>query len=212
MITRQYFEGVYSFVGKTDEVLYQVKQSLLLEHPLKEGIKLCVLCVLIASIDRFPFHEAIFAGSNRTGFGCHLVTHNADGIIDEHGRDFLHVVTELPVGRRSIGFFSGRRFQFHNNNRNTIQEKQNIRAFVAVFDESPLICYDKGVVVRILVINKIDDGGAFLAFLKIAHRNTILQVVHKNSVFLHQLAVFKVLQLKKCITNSVLRQRTVQTI
>ena len=108
MITSQYFEGVHTFVGKTDEVLYQIKQSLLLEHPLKEGIKLCVLCVLIASIDRFPFHEAIFAGSNRTGFGCHLVTHNADGIIDEHGRDFLHVVTELPVGRRSIGFFSGR--------------------------------------------------------------------------------------------------------
>ena len=212
MITRQYFEGVHTFVGKTDEVLYQVKQAFLLEHSLKEGIKLCVLRVLVASVHRFPFHETIFAGSNCTGFGCHLVTHNADGVIDEHGRNFFHVIAELPICSRSIGFFSGRRFQFYNNDRNTIQEKQNIRAFVAVFNESPLICYDKGVVVRILVINKIDDGGAFLAFLKIAHRNTILQVVHKNSVFLHQFAVFKVRQLKKRITNSVLRQRTVQTI
>ena len=183
-----------------------------MEHSLKEGIKLCVLRVLVASVHRFPFHETIFAGSNCTGFGGHLVTHNADGVIDEHRRDFLHVIAELPICSRSIGFFSGRRFQFHNNNRDTIQEKQNIRAFVAVFNESPLICYDKGVVVRILVVNKIDDGGAFLAFLKIAHRNTILQVVHKNSVFLHQFAIFKVLQLKKCITNSVLWQRTVQTI
>ena len=212
MITSQYFEGVHTFVGKADEVLYQVKQTFLLEHPLKEGIELCVLRVLVASIDRFPFHEAIFARGDRTGFRGHLVTHNTDGIVDEHGRDFLHVVAELPVCSGRIGFFSGRRFQFHNNNRNTIQEKQDIRAFVAVFDERPLICYDKGVVVRILVINKIDDGGAFLAFLKIAHRNTVLQVVHKDSVFLHQFAVFKVLQLKKRITNSVLRQRTVQTI
>ena len=108
MITSQYFEGVHTFVGKTNEVLCQVKQSLLLEHPLKEGIKLCILRVLIASIDRFPFHEAIFAGSNCTGFGGHLVTHNADGIIDEHRGDFLHIVAKLPICRRSICFFSGR--------------------------------------------------------------------------------------------------------
>ena len=63
-----------------------------MEHSFKECIKLCVLCILVASIDRFPFHEAIFAGSNCTGFGGHLVTHNADGVINEHGRDFLHVV------------------------------------------------------------------------------------------------------------------------
>ena len=212
MITSQYFEGVHTLVGKADEVLYQVKQAFLLEHSLKEGIKLCVLRVLIASIDCFPFHEAIFAGSNCTGFGGHLVAHNADGIIDEHGGDFLHVVAELPVCSRSIGFFSGRRFQFYNNDRNAIQEKQNIRAFVAVFDESPLICYDKGVIVGTFIVNKIDDGGAFLAFFKIAHRNAVLQIIHKDSVFLHQFAVFKVLQLEKCITNSVLRQRTVQTI
>ena len=212
MIASQNLKGIHALVREADKILYQVKQTLFLEHTLKESIKLSVLRIFIAAIDGFPFHEAIFTRSNRTGFRSHLVTHNADGIVNEHGRDLLHVVTKLTVCVRSIRFFSGRRFQFNNHNRNTIQEKENIRALVAVFNESPLVRYDKGVVIGVLVINEIDDGGAFLALLKITHRNTVLEIIHKYGILLYKLTVLKVLQLKKRIRNSVLRQRTVQTV
>ena len=212
MIASQNLKGINTLVREADKILYQVKQSFFLEHTFKESIKLSVLRILIASINGFPFHETIFAGSNRTGFGCHLVTHNTDGIVNEHGWDLLHVIAKLTVCVRSIRFFSGRRFKLNNNYRNTIQEQKNVRALIAVFDESPLVRYDKGVVIGILIVNEIDDGGAFLALLKIAHRNTVLEVVHEHGIFLYKLTVLNILQLEKRIRNSVLRQRTIQTM
>ena len=108
----------------------------------------------------------------------------------------MHIVTELSVCFGSVRFFTGWRFQLNQNYRQTVQKENYIRAFIAIFNESPLICYDKGVIAGIFVVNKVDDRGAFLTVDKKSDRNAVLQVVHKDSVFLHKLSVFKVFELE----------------
>ena len=73
-------------------------------------MSLGVLGILVVAVLRFPFHEAIFAKGDCPGFRGHHVAHYADGVIDEHGGDFLHIVPKLQVGFADIGFFTGRRF------------------------------------------------------------------------------------------------------
>ena len=194
MVPGKNFESIDTFIREANEVLYNIEQSFFLEHTLKESIKLSILCVFIVSVFGFPLHKAVFTGGDRTRFGGQLVAHNTDSVVNEHRRDFLHIVTELPVRFGSVRFFTGRRFKLNQYNRQTVQKENYIRAFVAVFNESPLISNDKGVVVGIFVVNKIDDRGTLLAANKKSYRNTVLQIVHKDCVFLHKLSVFKVLQ------------------
>ena len=183
-----------------------------MEHTLKESIKLCILRVFIVAVLCFPLHKAVFTGGDRTRFRGQLVAHYANCVVNEHRRNFFHIVAELPVRFGSVRFFTGRRFKLNQYNRQAVQKENYIRAFIAVFNESPLICYDKGVIVGIFVVNKIDDRGAFLTVNKIPNRNTVLQIVHKDSIFLHKLSVFKVFEFKHSILNSIIRQPSVQTI
>ena len=193
MVAGKNFECVDTLIREANEVLNNIEQSFLLEHTLKESIKLCILSVFIIAVFCFPLHKAIFAGGDRTCFRGQLIAHNADSVVDEHRRDFLHIITELPVRFGSIRFFTGRRFKFNQYNRQAVQKENYIRAFITVSNKSPLISYDKGVVVGIFIVNKIDDRGALLTANKISYGNAVLQIIHKYSVFLHKLAVFKVL-------------------
>ena len=97
MVSSKDFEGPRSLLGKADKVLDDVQQPFFLEHPLKEGVELGVLRILIATVFRFPLHKAIFTGGNRSGFGGKLVAHHADSVIDEHGGYFVHIVSELAI-------------------------------------------------------------------------------------------------------------------
>ena len=106
----------------------------------------------------------------------------------------MHIVTELSICFGSVRFFTGRRFQLDQYNRQAVQKENYIRAFVAVLNKSPLVSNDKGVIVGIFVVNKVDDRGTLLTVDKKSDRNAVLQVVHKDSVFLHKLSVFKVFE------------------
>ena len=61
MVSGKDLELLQSFIGEADEILDDIKQSFFLEHAFKERIKLCVLCIFVATILRLPFHEPIFA-------------------------------------------------------------------------------------------------------------------------------------------------------
>lgn len=124
----------------------------------------------------------------------------------------MHIVPDLRVGFRSIGFLTGRRFQFNQHHGQTVDEQQNIGALLVILNESPLICHDKGVVVRVCVVHKVADRRAFLAFGGVADFNAVLQIVHEYSVFLHQLAVLKILELKECIADRIIGERGVEPI
>ena len=212
MVAGKNFECIDTLIRETNKVLYNIEQSFFLEHTLKESVKLSILCVFIVAVFGFPLHKTVFTGGDRTRFGGQLVAHNTDSVVNEHRRDFLHIVTELPVRFGSVRFFTGRRFKFNQYNRQTIQKENYIGAFIAVLNKSPLVSYDKGVIVGIFVVNKIDDRGTLLAANKKSYRNTVLQIVHKNGVFLHKLSVFKVFQLEQSVLNGVIRQTSVQTI
>ena len=167
-----------------------------MEHTLEECIKLRILRVFIIAVFSFPLHKAVFTGGDRTRFRGQLVAHYANCVVNEHRRNFFHIVTELPVRFGSVRFFTRGRFQLNQNNRQAIQKENYIGAFIAVLNKSPLVSYDKGVIVGIFIVNKIDDRGALLTVNKVSYRDTVLQIVHKHGVFLHKLAVFKVLQLE----------------
>ena len=64
------YTHLQALIGKTNEVLDNVKQTLPFKDALKEGIELCVLRVFVISVLRFPLHEAVFPGSNRSSFRC----------------------------------------------------------------------------------------------------------------------------------------------
>ena len=67
MVSCQNLKLLCAFVGETDKILYDIQQTLLFKDALKEGIKLRILCILVAAILRLPLHEAIFAGCDRAG-------------------------------------------------------------------------------------------------------------------------------------------------
>ena len=97
VVSGEDFELFQSLVGEADEVLDDVKQALLLEHPLEERVKLCILRVLIAAVPRFPLHEPVFTGGDGSCFACQMVAHDADAVVNEHGRYLMHIVTDLRI-------------------------------------------------------------------------------------------------------------------
>ena len=212
MVSCQNLELFCTLIRETNEVLYDIQQAHLFKDTLKEGIKLSVLSILVAAILGLPLHETIFTGCDRTGLRSHKITHDADTIVDKHGWNLMHVIPDLRVCLRCIRFLTGRRFQLYKHNRHTIQKQQDIGTLFAVLYERPLVRYDKGVVTKITVIHKIDKARALFTLDKIAHFHTMLQIIHKQSIFLHQLSILKILQLIQSICNRVLRHSRIQTV
>ena len=205
VVSGEDLELLQALVGKADEVLDDVKETLLREHALEERVELRVLRILIAAVLRFPFHEAIFAGGDRASLAGQMVAHHADAVVDEHGRYLVHVVADLRVRFRRVGLLARRALKLHQHNRQTIQEKEYIRALVAVLNKCPLVSDDEGVVVRILVVNQIDEPGTFLAPDEISHLHAMLDIVHEHGVLLYEVRVIKVLQLEESFMNRALR-------
>ena len=212
MIACEYLIALQALIGEQDKVFQNIEQAFFREDTLKERVKLGKLRIFIAAVFGFPLHIAIFARSDRACSVLREVAHNADSVIDEHRRNGVHIVPDLRIGFGSVRFLTGRRFQLHKHHRQTVDKQQNIGALLVILDESPLICHDKGVVVRVCVVHKVADCRAFLAFVGIADFNAVLQIVHKHSVFLHKFAVFKVLQLKECIADSIIGERGIEPI
>ena len=212
MIACEYLAARQAFIREQDKVFQNIEQTVFLEDALKECVKLGKLRIFVATVLRFPFHIAVFARSDSACAVFGEVTHNADSIIDEHRRNRVHIVPDLRVGFGSVRFLTGRRFQLHKHHRQTVDEQQNIGALLVILDESPLIRHYKGVIVRICVVHKVADCRAFLAFVGVTDFNAVLQIVHKYSVFLHQLAVFKVLELKECIADRIIGERGIEPI
>lgn len=163
-----------------------------MEQSLEEGVKLGEPSIFITAVDRFPFHETVFSGGNGSGLGSHLVAHHANDIVNEYGRDFLHVIAELPVGFGSVRLFPGRRFQLNKHDRQAVQEQNHVRPLAAVFHECPLIGHDKGIIGRIVVIRQVDNVGTEFALVAVLYGNSILQIVHKHGISLYKLSIINV--------------------
>ena len=212
MIACEYLVALQALIGEQDKVFQNIEQTVFCEDTLKERVKLGKLRIFVAAVLCFPLHIAIFAGSDRACTVLREVTHNADRIIDKHRRNRVHIVPDLRVGFGSVRFLTGRRFQLHKHHRQTVDEQQNIGALLVILNESPLISHDKGVVVRVCVVHKVADRRAFLALIGVTDFNAVLQIVHEYSVFLHKLAVLKILELKECIADRIIGERGIEPI
>ena len=60
---------------------------------------------------------------------------------------------KLTIGIRSICFLARRTFQLKNNYWQTIQKHYNIRTFIALLYNCPLINYSKRIIIYIIEIN-----------------------------------------------------------
>ena len=94
-----------------------VQKTLFLKDALKEGVELGGLDIFVVAVFGFPLHEAVLAGGNGACFGGGKITHHADLIVDEKGRNLVHIVAQLAIGGRGVGLLSGGGFQLHHNQR-----------------------------------------------------------------------------------------------
>ena len=120
MVSGQNLKLFYSLIRETDKILDNIQQALLFNHSFKKCIKLRILGVLITAVFGLPFHEPIFTGSNGSCLGSQMVTHDTDTVIDKHGRNFMHIISDLCICFRCICFFPGRRFELHQHNRQAV--------------------------------------------------------------------------------------------
>lgn len=110
MIARKNFIRIDSVVVKTDEVFDDVEQAIFLKDTFKEGGKICKGTGFNIAVLGFPFHKAVFTAGDCTRLACKLVAQYANAVIDEHGRDFLNIVSDLRIGFACVGLFTAGRF------------------------------------------------------------------------------------------------------
>ena len=67
MVGGKHFECLLAVHIEADKVFQNVEETVLLKQSLKEGVKGCVLCVLVAAVRCFPLHEAVFTGGDGSG-------------------------------------------------------------------------------------------------------------------------------------------------
>ena len=91
-------------------------------------------------------------------------------------------------------------------NRKTIQKHKDIRAPVAFLNKRPLVRHNKGVVIRVFIVHKVNNGRPFFPIFEIADRYPVLQVIHERLILLNQFPVIKVLELLKSVFDRFARQ------
>ena len=193
MICCQNLDRTKTTVIKTNKVFQQIKQTLFLEHPLEKDVVLSKLCIFLIPVLRLPCHKAVLTRGDRSRFGCEHVADSANAVINEHRRNFLHVVADLCISLGNICLFPRRRLKLDQNHRQTIQKHQHIRPLVTVLHKRPLVRHNKGVIIRILIIHDIDDVRAHFSLVVETHLHPVLQVVHKDCILLNQRPVLEVL-------------------
>ena len=210
MIASQNFECPGAFVAEADEVFQDIQKAILLEDSFKECVKLGIGRVFVAAVLRLPLHESVFARGNGPRLACRLVAHDADGVIDEHGRDLQQVIAQLEIGLTGIGFLPGGRLQLDDHHWQTVEEDDHIRTLVAVLNEGPLVRNDKGVVLLMFIVHQINQSGLMFRAVIVAYLNPVLKIIHENGVFLYQLAIFKVPKFIQCILDRGFRHSGIQ--
>ena len=95
MIPCEYLDLLRAVVREANKVFDNIEQTLLLKNALKERVELRKLRILVAAVRRFPFHKAILAGGDRSGFRGELVAHNENRVIHEHRRNIVHIIAKL---------------------------------------------------------------------------------------------------------------------
>ena len=178
----------------------------LFKDALKEGVKLGMLGVFVAAILGLPLHEAVLAGGDGARLGGGQVAHDAHLIVDEQGRNLVHVVAQLPVGGGGVRLLAGGGLELHHHQRQAVDKQYHVGPLLAVFHHRPLVDDYKAVVLRALVVHQVHQARALLALHHELDRHAVLQIVGKDHVFLQEGAGGEVFELIHRIVQRRLRQ------
>ena len=96
--------------------------------------------------------------------------------------------------------------------RQTIYKEDNIRTLLGVFNESPLISNGKVILSRIFEVDEIDEGGAFLAIIKVFDWHTVLQIVHQYRISCRRVPVSKLLEFIDRLIQSLKRKSLIDAL
>ena len=132
-----------------------------------------------------------------------MIAHNANGIVDKHGRNFYHIIPQLSVRLGNIGIFSRWRFQLYKHQRKPVDEQYDIRSFGAILNICPLVRNYKGVVLRLLIIDKAHDFRMLLAVFVISGCDAVLEIIHEHFILLSEFAYLYITQAKKGVLDGV---------
>jgi hypothetical protein len=196
MVASQNFYVVALFLGKADEILDYVEKSRFFKNTLHKSIEFDVLCIFVTAVFGFPFHKAVFTGGDGAGLENSEITHDTEGIIEKKRWYFLHIVPKLAVSLGNIRFLTGGRFQFKNDQRQTIDENNNIRALFRTLNHCPLVADMEGIAFRILKIKEKNKGRLLPALIKEIHLDAVLQIIHEDRIFLDKTPPSKFRSLK----------------
>ena len=211
VVPSQNFNRLLPITGKQDKIFQNIQQPCFLEHPLIEGIKLRIRSVFIITVFCFPFHKTVKSRSDCSRLIGRKVADYADCIIIEHRRDVLHVVPNLVVCVFCAHFVLGRTFQFDQNQRQTVDKQNNIRAaVVSIFHEGILVYHIEIIFVCICIINQLYYRRPFFTLDCIFDRDTVLQIVHKDNILLQQASCIKIIQFQDGFINCHSRKAAIQ--
>ena len=159
-----------------------------MKYSFKECIIIDKFRTFIIAIFCFPFHIAIFLAGNCSSFGKSHIAHYTEHVESEQRWYILHIIAELKIGFRSIRFFTRRRFQFHNRQRQTIHKYNDVGTLFSIFDKRPLIDDLKSIFVRMFKVYQINHFIAHFLAIEIRNFYAVLQIVCKCFIPLRQTA------------------------
>ena len=166
--------------------------------------------VFVSAVLGFPLHKAVKTGGNRARAVGGKVADHADGVVDEQGRDVLHIVAQLVVGILCAGVLFGGAFEFHQHERQTVDKQDDVgAAVVVVFDVGILIDHRKIVGFGMLEVHQTDECRAGLAICGIVDLHAVLQISRKDAVLLHETAALKIANFGECLTDRLHRQAAI---
>ena len=186
VIGSQYLRTLLPVLRETQEIAYQLHQPHLVEHPPKQYVEPGTAPILHRTVDRFPRHKAVFSRRNRAGLGNRVVAHHTERIVDEERRNLLHVIAQLRIGLRNVGILARGRFQLHHDQRQTVDEDDDIRPLYRSLLDRPLVRYRKIISQRRIVVDEPHEFRTLLAAVEIVDRDTVLKIIGKLLVLLYQ--------------------------
>ena len=127
-------------------------------------------------------------------------------IIYEQRRDFVHIVAQLMISDGHVGFLTGRGLQLNHDQRQTIDEQDNIGSLLGVLDYRPLIGDNEFIIIRLTIIDKINESRPLLAVHEISDRNAVLQIIGKGHILLKQAAGIEALELTQSLADRFIGQ------
>ena len=151
-------------VFKKDKVFDVRQQTLFGKQAKKQGVHLEIIVHDFDTVDAFPGGVPLGVAVEHSVLGFVAVAYNRQGVVFEQKRNVFAVMLYLVEGFVYGSVFVEPVFEFKQYQRNAVDVNDNVgTAFVFAYN-TELIDTPKHIVFGILIINRIDVDGFFVAY------------------------------------------------